>query len=106
MVDTGEKLPNVTLEYPGRTGMVAAGLKRKLPKPVNGFMHPFPVPARKRVGDECAVEERIKDAVDGMVEQPITHACFVDVAQLRIGNVETLVGAVVVGMVDQRLMER
>lgn len=49
---------------------------------------------RIRVSDERAVEERVEFSVERVVQQTITHACFVNAPWLRVGNVECVVRAV------------
>ena len=106
VIDAGEKFPDIALECPDGARMIMAGLGRELAKPVDGFVHPLPIPAGKRVGNKYSIEEWIQDAVDGVMQQPIAHARFVDVAQFWIGDVETLIGAVAISAIDQRFMKR
>lgn len=106
MINAGEKFPNIELKRPNSAGVVIASLGGELPKSIHGFMHSLSVPAGKRIGDKRTIEERIQDAVDGMMQKSIANAGFMDVPQLGVEDVETSVGTMTVNPIDQRFMER
>ena len=62
-------------------------------------------PAGKRIGNERPVEEWIEDPVDGMMEQTVAHARFVNVPAFRVVDDETLVAAVPIRPVYQILVK-
>ncbi len=57
-------------------------------------MCPFPFATRIGICNERPVEERAELAIYGMVKEPITHACLVDVARRGVGNPEVVIRAV------------
>lgn len=56
MVYTGKKFFNVAFEHPARAGMAAADLKGKIPKPIEGFVHPLVHSAGIGIGDKDTIE--------------------------------------------------
>lgn len=68
-------------------------------------MRAFVVTARVRIGDPRAVEEGIEDAVDRVMEKPVAHRGFVYVARLRIGNLESVIEAMLVCSSGKILMQ-
>ena len=51
------------------------------------------------------VEERVEDAIEGAVEEPVAHARLVDVARFRVAYLEVL-WAVTVRPVGELAVER
>ena len=101
VVDAREKLSDIALEHPNRSPVVTAGLGGELTEVVNGFVHSFFVPAGERVGDKRPIEKGIKDAVNGVMEQPVAHIRLVNMTPLGINNVKTFVGSVAVRTSNQ-----
>lgn len=60
----------------------------------------------KGVGYESAREERIQNAIDGMVEEPVADRCFANTPGLGVGNVEGVVWTVMVCFGCEIGMER
>ena len=58
-----------------------------------------------RVENKFPVKIRIQDSVNGVMNKPISHACLVNVARLRIINFESLIAAVPVVSINEILMK-
>src|SRR3989344_5203682 len=96
MVDRGEEFADVAFEYPAGAGVVARDLVGELAETDHCLVCPLTSATRVRIGNECAVEEWIELAVERVVEQPIAHGRFVDVAGLGVADAEVLVSAMLV----------
>lgn len=62
-------------------------------------MCPLSLPARIRIRNKYLVEKRVENPIDGVVYEPVAHACLVDVAGLGVGYFEVVIGAVAVGAI-------
>ena len=98
MIDRGEELFDVAFQHPTGARMIFRALLRVDAKPVHGFVRPFPYAAGVGIVDEYFVEKRVQSPVDGVMQEPIAHTCFVDVARLGIGNLEVVIPAVAVSL--------
>lgn len=58
-----------------------------------------------RVADEGAVEERIQFAIQRMMQEPVAHACLVDVARLRVAYLEVVISAMRIGACRKLAMQ-
>src|SRR3989338_9753146 len=106
VVDGGEELADVALEYPARAGVVARNLVGELPETVHRAVRPLSPPARIRIGDERTVKERIQFPIQCVVEQPVAHRRLVDVARFRVGDSEVCIPAVAIHSLFQLPMKR
>lgn len=52
------------------------------------------------IGDESLVKKRIQPAIDGVMQEPVADAGLVDIPGLGVGNIERLIAAVFVGMME------
>ena len=105
VINTGKELFDITFENPTGSGVVTAHLVDELSKTIDGFVHSFVVAAGERVGDERFVEKRIENAVDGVVQETVTDSGFVDMATFGVGDVEAVIGGVLVGVVNEVSMK-
>jgi hypothetical protein len=62
-------------------------------------MGTFVVPAGVGVVDETGIKIRIEDAVDGVVNEAVSHTSFVDVSTFWVGDDEVFVATVGVGVI-------
>lgn len=112
VVDIREELPYVALQNPARAGIVFAYGTDERAEAAKGLVRPLARTARVRIRDELPVEERIKNAVYGVMHEPVTHACLMDIAPLRVGYREMAVAAVLVrpcaklGMQDHQIIHK
>ena len=98
MVDTGKELADVAFEHPAGAGVVFGDLIGKATELIHCFVRTLPYAARVTFIYESAVEERVKLAVQCMMEQAVAYASFVDVARLGVGDFEMFVAAVSVSL--------
>src|SRR3989344_2893044 len=105
LIDGGEEFSDVAFEYPAGAGVVARNFVRELPEPIHRLVRALASAAGARVCNERAVEERGELAIQRMVEKPVTHCGFVDVAGLGVGYLERFVTAVLVCPLFQVAME-
>ncbi len=105
MVNVREKLPDVALQNPAGFGVVLAHFTTKRTESVYGFVRSFTDAAGIGIGDKSSVKERIKNAIDGVVKQTVADLGLVDVSRLGVGNVESLIWAVLVCLVAKFRVE-
>ena len=86
--------------------MVLRNLVGELPEAVHRAVRSLPFATRIRISNKSAVEEWIEDPVDRMVHEPVAHARFVNVAGLRVADLERAVVAVPVCFLFQIATKR
>ena len=91
LVYRGKELSDVTFQDLYRRGVVLGDRVRENIEAFHRFMSSLFLPARERVRDEGLVEERVKLAIQSMVQETVTNARLVDAARLRVRDVECLV---------------
>ena len=69
-------------------------------------MYAFVSAAGERVKNELAVEMRIQNAVNGVVQKPVAHAGFVNIARFGIIDFEGMILAVPIGFIPKFPMKR
>jgi hypothetical protein len=106
LVYASEELPNVALQYPAGLRVVLTNLISKCLKSSHCAVRPLPQLAGVGIGNERAAEERVHDAVDGVVHQPVANRSFVNVPWLGVGYTEVLVGTVAVRALCQLTLQR
>jgi hypothetical protein len=106
LVDRGEELADVALQYPGCAGVILGNLVRERAKTVERLMRPPAHPARIRIGDKRSVEEWVQDAMNRMMHEPIAHGCFVNVSGFGVADPEMMVRTVTIRADAQIAMER
>lgn len=67
---------------------------------VYGFMHAFVFLAGKRIRDKLFIKKRIKDSVNRVMQQPVSHAGLMNIPGLWVIDFELLIGAVFVIKID------
>lgn len=105
MINAGKKFPNITLQYPSRSGMVFANPIRKFLKSVHCLMYSFFVSARKRFAGKSLVEKWIERLVNRVVQDPIPDSCFVYLARLGVGYGKHMIAAMFISIISQVFME-
>lgn len=68
-------------------------------------MGSFVVTTGKRIRDEGSVKERIKNSVNGMMEQSVSDWRLVDVSGFGVVDSEGFIAAVIVGTIFKFLMK-
>jgi len=106
VVNAGKEFFNIAFQYPAGFGVVFADFKGNRTKPIQRFVSSFANSAGKRIGDKDFIKKRVKFAVNGVMNQPVPHARFVDISRLGVGNIKGLIAAVFIGMMNQVLMQR
>ncbi len=74
-------------------------------EPFDGAMAPFPLAAGPGVEDELAIEERLEDPDNGVVQKPIAHRSLMDDPALRIADDELLITPMMVCSGRQVIMK-
>ena len=105
MVDTREELSDVGLEHPAVFAVVLAHNVEKISEAIVGAVRSFSQTARVGVVDEKFIEEGVELPIDSVMQEPVTHACFVDVSWLGVTNLEMMVAAMCISKVFELLME-
>ncbi len=85
--------------------MIARNLESIVAEAVYSSMRAFYESARIRIEDELRIKVRIQNAVDGMVQKPVAHACFVNIARFRIIDTERFIRPVLISFIDKLLMQ-
>ena len=106
MIDIFEKLSDVTLQDPAGLRMVYARFPSESRESLKRPMCPLIFPAREGIGNENRVKERIKYAVDGVMEYAVPDARLVDSPRLGVGDAEGVVAAVAVLPREKVVAER
>src|SRR3989338_7435405 len=104
MINAREKLADVALQNPAGSGMIAADLPCRPAEPVQRSVRPLADATGKGVGNEQTVEDWIQDAMDGVVNQPITHRCLVNDTGLRVADGKSLILPMPVGQPGEIIM--
>ena len=99
MVNTGKELADVAFKHPAGAGVVFGDLIGKAPESVHRPVCTLAYSAGVTFIYESAVEERVKLAIQSVVEQAVAHRGFVDVTGLGVGNFKMLVSAVFVSFI-------
>jgi hypothetical protein len=105
LIDRREEFPDVALEHPNRFRMISAFFVRVSPESVHSPVRSFSKATRVRVTDEDAIEEWIELAVESVMDEPIAHARFVDVARLRVGYFEMFISTMTIGARSEVVMK-
>lgn len=105
MIDAREELPDVTFQNPAGSSVVLACLVSENAEAIQGLVRPLPDPAGEGIADELSVKIQVQHSVNGVMDEAIADACFVDVSRLRVGNIEGLIAAVAVGSIDKVTMK-
>ena len=68
-------------------------------------MHPFIHSTRVGISDERPIKEWIEDTIESMVEEPVSHGCFVNMAGFGVGDTKGMIGTMHIGFGHQVTME-
>jgi hypothetical protein len=101
MINGIEKLSHVTLKYPAFIGSVLALGPKHISHAFDAFMRAFADAAGKRGRDECLLKNRIDYSKNRVMQNAVSHYCFVYSTALRIVNPKSVVWAVLVGLIPQ-----
>jgi hypothetical protein len=105
VVNGGKKLPYVTFEHPHRARMIAGHLIGIGAKLVDSFVPSFPFSTRIRGRDKGIVKKWIQFSVERMVEQAVSHVCFVDITWLGVRDIKCLIWGMSVSLCGKCLMQ-
>ena len=105
MVDTVKKLSHVALQCIAGARAIEADRAEHLRQPLYAFVAAFADAARKGVGYESWLKNRIEHFKDSVMQHSVAHYCFVDVPQLGIGDIKAGVLAMLVGFVSEVVVQ-
>ena len=106
MVNVREEFTDVAFQDPTGAGVVMPRFVCEGAKSVQGLVGALAFPAGEGIGNKLAVEIRIEDAVDGVVEEAVADGGLADVAGFRVGNPKGLIASVAVGMMKKLATEK
>jgi len=106
MVDCREELPDVAFQDPDRFRMIRALLAGERIKTIQRPMRSLGDAAGIRVRDKRCIEERIKPSINGMMKQAIPHGRLMDIARLRVADVERTIRPMPIRMRNEIPMEQ
>ncbi len=84
MIDTREEFSNVTFQHPASPSVILADLPKLALETLHSFMRALPNLPRIRISDKMLSKNLVELAMDGVVEQPVAYASFMDLARLRV----------------------
>ncbi len=101
MIDTIEEFPHIALK--GVTGKcaVSAYLLKHLRKNLDTFVRAFTGSTRERVWNVRRLKDWIQSGKHGVMQHAVTNIRFVDMAQLRVLDVETRIRTVAILLATQ-----
>ena len=105
MIDARKELSDIALQNPASTRVVLRDLIGECPKPIHRFVCPFPETAGIRISNECSIKERVQLAIERVVDEPVAHTRFVDVAWLRVTYFEMMIPAVLISAIRKFVMQ-
>lgn len=105
MVNVCEKLPYIAFQNPRGTGVITAHAIGKRTKTVHRAMRPLSYATRIRIRDKGTVKKWIEYAVDGVMEEPVTHGCLVNVAWFWIGDTKRMISSMTVAPLRELMVE-
>jgi hypothetical protein len=100
-----KKLPYITLEGIRWRPPIVTRLSTSRQKPLYAKMSPFGNTRRARIKNEALVEDGIQYAKNRLMQDTIPHARLMDMAPLRVANIEILVQIVPVRFGNKLLMQ-
>lgn len=106
MIYIREKLFDVAFQNPASLGIVLANFIRERAKPIDRPVRAFPNPARIRISDKCFLKKRIKNPINGVMQQSVANCRFMNIPRLRIIDLERLITAVLICMMKKIVVER
>ena len=106
MVYRSEELTHVAFQHPDGSCVVERYAIRQSSEAVERFVAAFVLSARVGTRYEGRIEKRVKDAIEGVMQETVADSGFMDTAWLWIGDVECLVIGMAIGFLTQILVER
>lgn len=106
MVNGIKKLSHVALESITRNCIVSAFFPKHIFSGQHALMRALTDATRKRIGNESLLKNRIKDAEHRVVQNPVSYRGFVNVANLRITNIEACIRPMSIFPSDQIPVKR
>jgi hypothetical protein len=89
MVYAVKKFPDIAFQCETRTGKIPAFFPDHYFDSQYAFVRSFAHPAGKGIGDKSFVIKRIENSENRMMQNTVSHGCFVNMANLRIVNVKS-----------------
>lgn len=102
MVDCREELSHVCLEGKTRLGIVLTHCPDESIESRKRAVRPFANAAGVRVKNERPIKERIEDAIECVMDNPVADGRFVDLSRFWVGDREQSVRAVTIGLIEKR----
>jgi len=106
MINIREKFPDVAFQNPAGLCIIFAGPICERAKSVDSSVRSFPDPTGIRISNKCFLKKRIKNPVNGVVEQSVANARFENVPRFGIIDLERLISAVLMRMIEKVTMKR
>jgi hypothetical protein len=106
MINAGEKFLNIAFQNPALLGIIFGNFPAKITKAIYCFVRSFANSAGIGVKNEFPVKIWIQNPINGVMNQPVANAGFMNISRLRIINFERLITAVPISLIYQFLMER
>lgn len=92
-----EEFSYITFQYPARASVIARDTSGESCEALHGTVRALALAAGIGIGDECAIEIGIQNAVHSMVQEAIANGGLVNIARLWVCDLEAVVRAVRVG---------
>src|SRR5581483_7546385 len=105
VVNAVKKLPYIALERIAFARAVAAHGAEHICQSFYAFVRAFADAAGERIGDKAGLEHRVELLENGVMQNSIAHRRFVNVPQLRVGDIKGGVGAVLVRFTSEFAMQ-
>lgn len=106
MINISKEFFNITFQNPTGFGIILTDNIDIFFEFIDCPVRAFFISARIGICDESFVKKWIENSVDGMVQKPIAHAGFVNISWFLVIDFESLITAVIVGMIDEVTVER
>src|SRR3989338_9589251 len=96
MVNRLKEFFDIAFKYETRFFVVFALFSKHCFKPANALVSSFVFPAGIRVINESSFEYRIKNGKNGMMNDAVSHASFVNMALFGVSNVKASITGVLI----------
>ena len=106
MINIGKELSNIAFQNPTGFGVIFAHNMSILAEFINGPVRAFSVSARIGISDESFVKKWAKNPINRMMQKSVAHCRLVDVSWFWVIDFKGLITAVIVGMIDEVVVER
>ncbi len=99
MVNRIKEFFDIAFESKTRACVIFTDFSDKTLQSPNSLVRSFVQPARIRIKDESPIENRVKNSVDSMVQNPVRNFCFMNISRLRIIDVKWTIRAVAISFI-------